>query len=91
MVNMEANVNKMEEQLKLWDAKLDVLVAKTKVAGAQAKIDHRQRIDVIKAKRAAAQMKLDEFKAAGNEKWDSFKAGIEAAWKDLELAFKGND
>ena len=86
-MNMEANVNKMEEQLKLWDAKLDVLVAKIKVAGAMAKIEHRKQVDVIKAKRAQAQAKFDEFKAAGSEKWDSFKAGLEVVWNDLEAAF----
>jgi hypothetical protein len=89
MMKMEANVNKLEDQLKLWDAKLDVLMAKAEVAGAQAKIDLRKRIDIIKDKRAAAQAKFDEFRAAGNDKWDSFKAGIEFAWKDLESAFQG--
>lgn len=87
MMNIEANVNKMEEQLKLWDAKLDVIVAKAKVAGAQAKIEHHKQIDAIKAKRAQAQAKFNEFKAAGSEKWDKFKAGLEVAWNDLEAAF----
>jgi len=66
----------MEAQLKLWDAKLDVLMARADVAGTQAKSDLRKRIDVVKAKRAVAQAKFDEFRAAGSENWDSFKAGI---------------
>ena len=86
-MKMEANVNKMEEQLKLWDAKLGVLMAEIKVVGTQAKIEHRNQIDVIKAKRAQAQAKLEEFKAAGSEKWDSLKAGLEVVWNDLEAAF----
>ena len=90
MAKMEANMKQMEEQLKLWDAKLDVLVAKAEVAGLQAKSALGKRIDVIKSKRAAAQAKFDEFRAAGIEKWDRFQAGIEVAWKDLENAFKNS-
>jgi len=87
MMKMEAYVNKMESQFKLWDAQLDVLMAKAKVVGMQAKNEHSERIDAIKAKRAQAQAKFDEVKAAGSDKWDSFKAGLEVAWKDLESAF----
>jgi len=88
MNKMESYVGKMEDQLKLWDAKLDVLMAQAKVVGTEAKIDHQKRLDAIKAKRAAAQAKLDEVKAAGSDKWDSFKAGLEVVWKDLGDAFK---
>jgi hypothetical protein len=85
--NIEEDLKKMEEQIKRWDEKL-LLMARSEVAGSQARIDLRKRIDDIKAKRAEAQAKFDEFRASGSEKWDSFKAGIDAAWKNLEIAFK---
>jgi len=85
---MEANVDKMEAQLKQWAAQIDVLVEKAGKAGAQAGIEYRLSIDDLKAKRVIAQAKVDEFKAAGSEKWEGFKAGIERAWSDLEDAFR---
>jgi len=85
---MEANVEKMEAQLKTWAVQIDGLTAKAEQAGEQAKIDFRQGIDDLKAKRAAAQIKVEEFKAAGSEKWEGFKGGIERAWGEIEVAFK---
>lgn len=84
---MEANVDKMEAQLKLWAAQIDDLAAKTEKTCPRAKIECRQGIDDLKARRAVAQAKVDEFKAAGSGKWEEFKAGIERAWSDLEVAF----
>lgn len=88
MENMEAHVGKMETELKQWGARLDDLVAKARDAGAGTRIDHRKRIDDLKAKHRAAQSKLDELRAAGSEKWDSLKAGVENAWDELEAAFR---
>ena len=84
--DIDENVNKMEEQLKQWDERL-LMMAKSEVACMQARIDLRKRIDVINAKRAVAQTKFDQFRAAGNEKGDIFKADVEGALKDLEAAF----
>lgn len=87
---MGSNLEKMEAQLKTWDAKFNRLNRKDQDAEAEAqpRIEYHKRVNMIKAKRAAAQAKFEEFKAAGGEKWNSLKDGIEAAWKDLETAFK---
>lgn len=88
MEKMEGNVGRMETQLKHWGAKLDELVAKAEKAGAGMKIDHRKRIDDLKAKYQVAQSRLGELKAAGSEKWEVLKTGVESAWNELEAAFK---
>jgi peptidoglycan hydrolase CwlO-like protein len=88
MENTEADLGKLETQLKQWGAKLDEFVAKADRAGTAARIDNRKRIDELKAKVKVAQAKLDEVKTAGSEKWETLKAGVESAWKDLEIAFK---
>ena len=85
---MKANVDKMEAQLKLWAAQIDGLAAQAEKTCPRAKIECRQGIDDLKARRAVAQAKVDEFKAAGSEKWEEYKAGIEHAWSDLEVAFR---
>jgi peptidoglycan hydrolase CwlO-like protein len=88
MEKTQADVGKLETQLKQWGAKLDELVAKADRAGTTARIDNRKRIDDLKAKVQAAQSKLDEVKTAGREKWETLKTGVESAWAELELAFK---
>ena len=87
MGQMETNVHKMETQLKLWAMQIEGLAAKAEKTGAQARIEYRQNIDDLKARRVVLQAKIDEFKAAGSGKWEEFRAGIEHAWSDLEAAF----
>jgi division protein CdvB (Snf7/Vps24/ESCRT-III family) len=86
--NVEKTVSKLEDQLKLWGAKLNELAAKADVAGKEAKIDARKHLDEMKANLKVAQSKLDEAKTAGADKWDKFKSGIESSWKELEGAFQ---
>jgi histidinol dehydrogenase len=88
MEKNKAHVGKMEKQLKQWGAKLDELMAEAEKAGTEAKVDYRKRIDELKSKHQAAQLKLDELKAAGSEKWETLKTGVEKAWNDLDVAFK---
>ena len=88
MEKIEAHIEKMEKQLKHWGAKLDEFLAKADQAGAEAKIEYRKRIDDLKLKHQVAQSKLDEFKAAGSEKWETLKTGVESAWNELDVAFK---
>lgn len=89
METMEDHVGEMEAQLSQWGAKLDELVAKADLTAAQARLDHRVRIDELKAKYRLAQAKLDELKAAeSSEQWEIIQAGVETTWNELELAFE---
>ena len=85
--SIDTTVSKLEDQLKLWGAKLNELVAKAEVAGQETKIDARKHLDDVKARLADARAKLDEAKAAGGDKWEKFKSGVELSWKELETAF----
>ena len=86
--NVDKSMSKLEDQLKLWGAKLDELVAKMEVAGQETKIDARKHLDEVKTRLVTARSKLDEAKAAGGDKWDGFKTGVESSWKELEAAFQ---
>lgn len=88
MEKAQAHAGKMETQLRQWGAKLDELAAKISEADTEAKIDCHRRIAELKAKCQVAQSKLDEFTAAGGDKWDIFKTGVENAYDELEVAFK---
>jgi hypothetical protein len=86
--NVDRTVAKLEDQLRLWGAKLNELAAKVDVVGQETEIDARKHLDGMKAKIKVARSKLDEAKAAGGDKWDKFKSGIESSWKELEGAFQ---
>lgn len=88
MDTRDAHVGTMEKQLKEWGATLDALVAKADTAGTEAGVDHRKRIDDLKAKYRVAQSQLDELKATGSEKWQTIETGVEGAWNELRIAFK---
>jgi multidrug resistance efflux pump len=85
---VEANAGTMEAQLRNWGVKIDKIVAKVTAAGAEARTEYRKRVDDLRAKHAVAQSKFDECKTAGSAKWGLFKTGLEAAWNDLEAAFR---
>ena len=88
METREAYTGKMEIRLSRWGHRLDKLTAKAELAGAEAKVDYHQRLDALKANYQAAQAKLVELKAAGEESGEIIKEGVEKAWNELEIAFK---
>ncbi|HEY3353527.1 MAG TPA: coiled coil domain-containing protein [Polyangia bacterium] len=88
MVATERNLEKIDAQLQRWSVKIDELVARAASSGARVVGDQRQRIDELKAKRAAAQARLDELRAAGSWKWRRFGGGIARAWNELVVAFR---
>ena len=77
----------MEAQLKLWSSRIEKLAAGARKAGARTGIVYFLSIDDLKVKRALAQAKVEEFKAAGSAKQTRLKAGIARAWNDLEDSF----
>ena len=83
-----ASAREMERQLTLWAGKIDDFSAAAQESNGWDRIDLRQRIDDLKVKRALVRANLDEFKAAGSESRVGLRAGLESAWKDLEIAFQ---
>lgn len=71
------NTEKIDEQLNLWAVRINGLAARN---------DFQKEIDGLKIKRTVSQAMVDEFKAAGTEKWKEFKSGIGSAWDDLGAA-----
>ena len=88
METVGQSVGKIETRLRQLGAQLDRLVAKADDVGTGAEIDYRRRIDHVRDKRALVQSRLDAYKAANGQKWDSFKGGVETAWHELEDAYK---
>jgi hypothetical protein len=87
METADADLGKMEAELRQWGTRLDNLLAMADLVGTAATIDRRQRLDELKEKYEAAEAKLAELKAVGRGKWQMFKGGVENAWSELATAF----
>ena len=79
---------KMEAQLREWNAKIDLLKAKADKAEADAKIEYHQRISELRKKRDILQVRLAEFRGASGEAWKSLKEGVQKAGEDLKTALE---
>jgi len=73
METVGQEVGKIETRLRQLGAKLDRLVAKADEVGTDAKTDYRRRIEHVKDKQALVQSRLDAYRAANGQKWESFK------------------
>ena len=80
MSTKEEFVRKMHSKLDLWSAEIDKLSAKADQAGAEARAEYHKHIDELRAKKAAAQHKLEEFKQTSEGAWEDVKTGVELAW-----------
>lgn len=82
----KAYQEKMEAQLKEWQAKIDVLKAKADKAQADKRAKYYEQIESLNSKKKAASNKLKELQQAGEEAWDDVKDGMEKAWQELKTS-----
>jgi chromosome segregation ATPase len=77
---------KLEAQLKDWDAKLDELKAKTNEAKTELRADYEKQLEILSDKRATAQAKLQELRLRTEDAWEDLKGGTERAWDEMRKA-----
>ena len=78
---------KLDAQLKEWNAQIALLKARAENAKADAKVDYYKTIEVFEHKQDKAKTKLQELKTAGDEAWDAVKTGAEKAWAEVKTAY----
>jgi chromosome segregation ATPase len=77
---------KLEAQLKEWDAKLDELKAKAQEAKTELRADYEKQLEVLSDKRATAQAKIQELRLRTEDAWEDLKGGTEKAWDEMRSA-----
>jgi predicted ATP-binding protein involved in virulence len=87
MEKRKAFEEKLDAQLKEWNAQIALLKAKADKAKAQTKIEYLTIIEGLQQKRDTAKSKLQELKAAGPEAWEGLKTSAEKGWDDVKTAF----
>ena len=78
-----------EERLAAWNARIDSLRAKADVATGAAKAEMKEELDGLVAKRQEAAAKLEQLKAAGDERWSEAKRGMADVLDDLDRSLDG--
>jgi hypothetical protein len=79
MRSVKAQLGKLEEQLKQWDAELHELAGEVDEASAEAKIGYRKRVDELGTQHQMLRARLAELEAPGSVRPDRFWASVR--WK----------
>jgi hypothetical protein len=82
----EAYQDKIEAQLKEWQARIDVLKAQAEKAAADEKAEYYADVEALRARQQEVRKKLDELRAASEEAWEDVRTGVETAWSDMKHA-----
>ncbi len=88
MSKKQAYEEKFKAQLDELNAKIDVLKAQAKQAGASARADYYETIEDLLKKRSAAQSRLASLREAGDDAWEDMKQGVEESWVTFAAAVK---
>lgn len=77
MSKRDEYIERMKLQLDELDAKMDKLEAKAKVAKEDMRAKYKEEMVLLREKSRLAKGKLQEVKAAGEDKWDSVVTEME--------------
>lgn len=84
----KAYEEKLDTQLKEWDAEIALLKAKAENAKSDAKIDYYKTIETLEHKQDKAKTKFQELKTSGDEAWEAVKGGAEKTWDEVKAAYR---
>ena len=78
---------KLDAQVKEWNAQIELFKAKADKAKAVVNIEYYKTIEALQRKQNDAKAKLRALKTAGDEAWEDLKTGAEKAWAEVRTAF----
>jgi len=88
MQDKKSYLEMLADQLREWDTEIDELKVKAHLAKADAKDEFAKQLEELRAKKEAAQSKLQQLQETGDEAWDDIKAGVEKSWTEMKGAFR---
>jgi ElaB/YqjD/DUF883 family membrane-anchored ribosome-binding protein len=83
MNKKDAYKQKIEAELELLQANLDMLKAKAKNANADMQINYTKEIETVEKDYSIIKSKLNELGEMGEGGWEHLKEGIESSWNRL--------
>jgi len=79
-------IEKLEAQLKEYNAKIAVWEAKAEKAAINAKHEVRDTLEQLRKKQGTMRNALADLKSASDNAWEEIKKGVDHAWADLKSA-----
>ncbi len=83
----KAYEEKLDAQLKEWNAQIALFKARAEKMTAGMKIEYYKAIESLQHQQGEAGIKLRELKASGDEAWEEMKTGLEKGWAEIKTAF----
>lgn len=83
MATKQVYLQRLEAQLKDWDARLSVLSAKAQRVKADARIGYENEVETLRRNRAAARAMLEDLGKRGEDAWEDMKDGVETARDEM--------
>jgi len=77
----------LKDRLDKLDGEIEGLKSEASKFEAGARKEYEDRLHDLRGKRRELERKLDELRAAGDEKWQQIKDEAEHAWKALGNSF----
>jgi hypothetical protein len=84
----KAYEEKLDAELKEWNAEIELLKAKAANVTAGMKIDYNETINVLQHKQTEVRKRLQELQAASDAAWEDLKIGLEKAWFEVRTAYQ---
>ena len=81
--------NKVEAQIREWDAKVEELKAKAEQAKAEAKIEYLEQIEALKAKGVVIKKGFEELKSSGEDVWGGLKGKLDTVMEEFKGILDG--
>ncbi|MDT8439137.1 MAG: hypothetical protein RQ729_09035 [Wenzhouxiangellaceae bacterium] len=85
--NRNEFISALKDRLDQLDHEIEDLKSEAAKFEAGARKEYENRLHDLREKRRELDRKLDELRAAGDEKWQQFKDEAEHAWKALGNSF----
>ena len=79
---------KAQAQLDRLNAQIDEFKLQAKLAQADAKVEYKEKLELLHKKRDEVQLQLKQLQQSSDRAWTEMKQGFEAAWTELNTAWK---
>jgi len=84
----KAYIKKIEDDLKHWDTKIDILEVNADKASEQNKAEYSKHLDKVLTLWKEAKIIIQKLKKSDDSQWEALQNSVDAIWKDMEDAIK---
>lgn len=79
-------IERVKANLDAWNAEIDILVARAREAGDEARVKYHDDIERLKRHRDETRELLEELQQTSEAAWGTLHQGLEESWERLRKA-----